>query len=280
MKGLKDRPRLVNVVHGYLFDDETPALKRGILLEAERLTAPETDLLLTMNEWDYEAAKKYRLGKRIEKIPGIGVDFSRFDTATAEDGAALRAELGIPGDAFVLIYPAEFSARKSQHVLIEATATLPEKAVLVLPGSGALLAECKALAQRLELGRRVLFPGYISDMAPWYRMADAAVTASRSEGLPFNVMEAMYCGLSVVASAVKGHTDLIEDGVTGLLYPYGDATTSAVCVRRVMEEKAMRERMEAEARAAVTAYELYRVLPDVLARYGAPAGKELLEPAE
>ena len=273
VKGLKHRPKLINVVHGYLFDDDTPALKRGILLEAERLTAPETDLLLTMNEWDHEAAKKYRLGKRVGKIPGIGVDFSRLDTAAPEDGAALRRELGIPADAFVLIYPAEFSGRKSQQVLIRAMGMLPERAVLVLPGSGALLEECRALAQGLALGRRVLFPGYITDMAPWYRMADAAVTASRSEGLPFNVMEAMYCGLPVAASAVKGHTDLIEDGVSGLLYPYGDAEKCAECVRRVMEDEALRERMKAEAGAAVRAYELYRVLPTVLAGYETVAGE-------
>ena len=267
VKGMKHRPRLINVVHGYLFDDDTPAIKRSVLLAAEKLTAPETDLLLTMNEWDFEAAKKYRLGKQIEKIPGIGVDFSRLDTATAEDGAALRAELGIPGDAFVLIYPAEFSERKSQRVLIEAMAMLPKNVFLVLPGSGALLEDCRALAQKVGFGERALFPGYIYDMAPWYRMADAAVTASRSEGLPFNVMEAMYCGLPVVASAVKGHSDLIEESVTGLLYPYGDAVKCAEQVRRVMEKTGLGMKLGERARIDTRLYALDRVLPKVMEQH-------------
>lgn len=72
------RPAVVNVVHGYLFDDATPLLKKSILLAAERLTAPQTDLLLTMNQWDFDAARRYRLGARVEGIPGIGVDFSAF----------------------------------------------------------------------------------------------------------------------------------------------------------------------------------------------------------
>ena len=272
MKGMKTRPRTVYVCHGYLFDDDTPVVKRGLLLSAEKLTASETDLLLTMNEWDFEEAKKYRLGKQIEKIPGIGVDFSRLESATPEDGAALRVELGIPADAFVLIYPAEFSARKSQHVIIEAMAMLPENVVLVLPGSGALLEDCKELAQKLKLGSRVLFPGFISDMAPWYCMANVAVTASRSEGLPFNVMEAMYCGLPGAASAVKGHTDLIADGVTGLLYPYGDVKALAACVRRLMEDAALRASLTEKAAAAVAPYRLEQVFPVLLRWYERAAG--------
>ena len=69
VKGLKNHPRLVNVMHGYLFDERTPFLKRGLLLGAERLTAPETDLLLVMNEWDYRTAQK--------RIPGLPRSYLR-----------------------------------------------------------------------------------------------------------------------------------------------------------------------------------------------------------
>lgn len=277
VKGMTDRPRLVNVVHGYLFDDNTPFLKRRLLLNAERVAAPETDLLLTMNQWDYEAARKYRLGKRIEKIPGIGVDFSRLDSATEADGAALRKEYGIAPDAFVLIYPAEFSERKSQRVLIEAMRYLPANVLLALPGDGALLDDCKALAERLEVGCRVIFPGYISDIAPWYRMANAAVSASRSEGLPFNIMEAMYMGLPVVASAVKGHTDLIRDGETGLLYPYGDAEACAAQMRRLMGDAEFREIIGVPGKVSVQRYDVKCVLPKVMETYSADGKTSLPE---
>ena len=61
--GLKDRPGVINMVHGYLFDDQTNAIKRAVFLAAELLTAPVTDLLLTMNRWDYDTASRYRLGR-------------------------------------------------------------------------------------------------------------------------------------------------------------------------------------------------------------------------
>lgn len=265
--GLEEPPKVINMVHGYLFDDGTPRLKRALLLGAERWMAGCTDLVLTMNRWDYETAKKYRLGQKVAQVPGAGVDFSRFEKVPAGTRRRLRQELGIPEDAFVLIYGAEFSARKSQGVLIRATERLPEDVVLVLAGEGALWEECRELARKLDLERRVLFPGQVRDIPAWYAMADGAVSASRSEGLPFNIMEAMYAGLPVVASDVKGHSGLIEDGETGLLYPYGDAEACAGQVMRLIGSPELRRRMARNARENVEQYGLERVLPLVWAHY-------------
>ena len=267
VKGMKRRPRLINVMHGYLFDEGMSALKRGLLLKAEQITAGETDLLLTMNAWDEAAAKKYRLGARIVRIPGVGADFSRLDAADASEGQALREKLGIPKENFVLIFPAEFSVNKSQSVLIRAMRMLPERVTLVLCGVGRELEACKTLAAELRLDDRVLFPGYVTDMAKWYRMADAAVSASRKEGLPFNVMEAMHLGLPVVASAAKGNTDLVQDGVTGFLYPYGDAEACAACIRRLLEDPELCRSLGEKAKEAAEPYALERVLPLVMEHY-------------
>ncbi len=267
VKGLRRRPAVANMVHGYLYDEQTPALRRAVLEAAERLTAPQTDLLLTMTQWDYREAERHRLGREVVHIPGIGVDFSRLD-GERENPQALRAAHGIPEDAFVLVYAAEFSKRKSQSVLIRAMARLPETAVLVLAGDGALRDECMALARELEVADRVVFPGRIQDMASWYALADASVSSSRSEGLPFNVMEAMYMGLPVAASRVKGHVDLLVEGETGLLFPYGDWESCADQVERLMVSPELRQKLAENARASVEQYSLERVRPVVLAQYG------------
>ena len=267
IKQLRHRPRTVNTVHGYLFDTSTPYLKRQLLLSAERLTASETDILLTMNRWDYECAKRFQLGRKIEMISGMGVDFARLDHATREDGVRVRRELGISDDAFVLLYAAEFSERKSQKILIKAMSRLPQNTVLVLCGTGDKLEACKDLANKQRLESRVLFPGQIADMGPWYQMADAAVTASRSEGLPYNVMEAMHMKLPVVASTVKGHVDLIQDGKTGLLYPYGNEDACAKQVQQLMNDNALRERIRMHGRKSVEPYVLQAVLPEVMRKY-------------
>lgn len=74
----KQRPIVMNTVHGYLFDRDTPPLKREILLAAERMTAPVTDWLLTMNRQDERIARQYRLGLHIVQTDGMGIDLARF----------------------------------------------------------------------------------------------------------------------------------------------------------------------------------------------------------
>lgn len=265
--GLKSRPKVVNMVHGYLFDNRTPLLKRSLLLAAEKLTAPVTDLLITMNRYDHEIAKKHRLGRKIEFVPGAGVDFSALDAGRTGCGDELRRKLGIRPEDFVLIYPAEFSDRKMQHILLHAMTALPENAVLVLPGTGDRLGACQELAQKLGISHRVRFPGYVADIAPWYEMANAAVSASRSEGLPFNIMEAMHFSLPVVASRVKGHTDLILDGKTGLLYPCGDWEACAQQISRLINDPALARSLSQAGAENVKQYSLTTVQPKVMELY-------------
>ena len=93
------RPRVVCIAHGYLFDQNTSAAKTALLAGAEKLTAPVTDLVLTMNRWDFDYASAHRLGRRVANIPGMGVDFSPLDRADPQAGLALREELGFEGVA-------------------------------------------------------------------------------------------------------------------------------------------------------------------------------------
>lgn len=264
---LRPRPTVVNVAHGYLFDDRTPFLKKNVLVSAERLTAPQTDLLLTMNDYDTRFARRHRLGRRVEQIPGMGVDFSRFPPVSPQARQVLRRAHGIAPDAFVLLYAAEFSGRKSQSTLLRAMPLLPERVILALPGQGALLDECRCLAGELGVADRVLFPGYCPHMAPWYAMADCAVSSSRSEGLPFNIMEAMHAALPVVATAVKGHTDLVTPGQTGYLFPCGDEAAFAQAVEQLLADSAGAAAMGRAGAEAAAPYELTRVLPHVMELY-------------
>lgn len=258
---------MINTSHGYLFDAETAGAKRWLLLGAERLCAPVTDYVLTMNRQDERIARQYHLGKAIVQTPGMGVDFSRFAPANAEQRSAARKAFGFSAEQVILVYPAEFSGRKNQRMLIEALPSLPENVGLLLPGRGELLEACVSLAAELGVSGRVVCPGFMSDVEMCYHAADLAVSASRIEGLPFNLMEAMHCALPVVASRIKGHEDLVIDGENGRLFPYNnkEAFVQAVCSLLSVQQRAA---MGQAARRSVECYGLPTVYPKLIEIYG------------
>ena len=266
--GLKRRPKVACTVHGYLFGEDTSPARALVLKAAERMTAPVTDLLMTMNRWDTQYATVHKLGGKIVEVPGIGLDPDRLPPVSAAEREELRRALGVGPEEVLLVYAAEFSGRKSQQVLIRAMTRLPREVKLALPGQGALREDCMALAGELGVAGRVLFPGQVPGVARWYGAADLAVSASRSEGLPFNVMEAMHYGLPVVASRVKGHTDLLEGTGAGLLYPYGNWEACAGRVGELLRDRDLAARMGALGRKTLADYGLDRVLPLIMAQYG------------
>ena len=263
----REKPCLINTVHGYLFGAEDTGVKKALLLGAERLTARCTDLVLTMNRADFDLAAGRRLGARVVNTPGMGVDFGRFPAQTPQSKAAARAALGLSPADFYLLYAAEFSQRKSQAFLIRALPALPPEVKCLLAGTGEELEPCKALTAQLGLEARVLFPGHV-DTGPYLAAADCCVSASRSEGLPFNLMEAMAVGLPMVVSAVRGHTDLCTGPQQEFLFPTGDSAAFVRGIRRLLEDPALVEALSAHNRAESRQYALEEVRPQLLALYG------------
>lgn len=264
----KKSTRVINTVHGYLFDDASGALRRTVLLAAEKLTAHVTDEILVMNRCDESIAEKHRLCRgAVHFIHGMGVDFSRFPPAAPAERTAARAAFSLPENAVVLVCAAEFSQRKNQTLLLEALTLLPENYHLLLPGDGALLEECRARAASLGIAGRCRFTGRLTNVHGALAAADICVSASRSEGLPFAVMEAMHMALPCVLTRVKGHEDLLEGSGAGELMPFGNARRFADAVRRLGEDAALRAQMGAAAAKSTERYALERVLPEVLEHF-------------
>lgn len=288
-------PITINTVHGYLFDENTPFIKRNILLCAEKLTKPATEILVVMNDQDYEIAEKYKLYKdKLIKIPGVGIDTERFSRAKVEEELvrdAERRKLGINSDDIVLIYAAEFSKRKNQKMLIEAMAKLPSNIKLLLAGRGEQLQECKELAKQLGLNKkynkgeklkanndrkqsqlfqnsdRVQFLGHVKNLEYYYYLSDLCVSSSRSEGLPFNIMEAMSMGLPVVATNVKGHQDLIEESKNGFLYDYDDVDGFVEAIVKMIDDKENNIKISNNNIIKAQKYGLDNVMDEVLEVY-------------
>ena len=221
--GKKERPRVVNIVHGYLFSESPKGLKKklraSLLLTAEKLLKYKTDSILTMNDEDHRIATKQNLARgAIIPTFGMGVPYPKFTRSEGE----LRREYATDGD-FIMLFVGELSERKNQAFLIKALkdvrSTIPE-AKLWLVGDGAMRDELEELARDEGVGDSVTFFGKRRHPADFMRDCDLYVSASVGEGLPFNIVEALGCGKTVLASRVKGHTDILHSGA-GLLFDLG-----------------------------------------------------------
>ena len=111
-------------------------------------------------------------------------------------------------------------------------------------------------------------------MPVWYAACDVVVSASRIEGLPFNLMEAMYYARPIVASDVKGHHDLLAPGQAGLLYPYGDAAGCARHISHLMDKPDDAYAMAQRARQTVAPYLLPQVEGQIMDCYQALLSQE------
>lgn len=262
----KKRPKIFYTCHGYLFSNKDGWRKWRYLLP-EKICTAVTDVLMVMNQEDQDLAKHYSLYKeQIIMVPGMGVDFSRFDLSVEK--SELRQKYDIAKDEVLFVFAGEFSHRKNQQQLIRSFAQVVKqipKAKLILAGVGALWNDCKQQAKRLQIQDKIIFPGQVENIAALYYCCDICISASKIEGLPFNIMEAMYCGLPCIVSAVKGHQDLIQHGETGYLYE--SETELADYMLQLYKNFVLRQQVGQAAKQAVQQYDLQQVLPVIMGVY-------------
>jgi glycosyltransferase involved in cell wall biosynthesis len=194
----------------------------------------------------------------IERIDPSDVTFvaNGIEPLVPGDPARLRAELGLaPGDP-VIGSVAVLRREKRLDLVLRAVAGLAGELpglALVVAGEGPERPALEALARELGIEGHVHLLGHRSDVPDVLAAIDVAVSASEREGSPLAVMEYMEAAVPVVATAVGGLPDLIDDGVHGLLVPAGDAEALGAALgellrapdrRRAMGERARERRRE------------------------------------
>ena len=216
-KARKRGTRVIYTAHGFHFFKGAPLLNWIIFYPIEKHLSKYTDCLITINQEDYELAKRKFKAKQIELVHGVGVDESKFNfEMTKEEKHELRESLGLKDDDFVLIQVGELNKNKNQIMAIKAMKELVKensKIHLLIVGKGELENYYKGKIQEYNLEQNIHMLGYRNDIPKLMKISDVLLSLSYREGLPVNVIEGMISGLEIIATDCRGNRDLIENTI-------------------------------------------------------------------
>ncbi len=242
-KARKQGTKVIYTAHGFHFFKGAPLKNWLIYYPAEKFCAHFTDLLLTMNEEDFECAKKHIHAKKVEYVPGVGINTEKFKIIKI-DKNEYRNKIGVPSDCVLLASVGELIPRKNHEAMIRVVAELKDKNIHYwIAGCGIIEEYLKELIRDLGVEDKVHMLGFRNDIAELYNCSDICCFPSFQEGLPVAVMEAMACGLPCVVSDIRGNHELIGDAEGGYLCDAKDYKTFEEKIALLIDNKELCEQM-------------------------------------
>jgi glycosyltransferase involved in cell wall biosynthesis len=277
-------PRIIHTYHGFPFHEFQSPARRRAYVAIERRLGRITDLALCVGTGvAVEAVRRSLISPERIRTIGVAVDDDGLSVLPVANGPAragavlparkpgarqrARRELGLPADATVIGAVGRLTYQKAPEDFIAVIRRLSRPGVVgVWVGDGELSKQVSRLAAATP-DARVVLTGERADVPEVLPAFDVFVLPSRYEGLPTAVVEAMVCGVPVVATAVNAVADVVVPGETGLLVPPRRPDLMAAAVGYLLDSPAAAARMVETARARLGA------------RYGIPALREALAAA-
>ncbi len=255
--------RVFYTAHGFHFFKGAPIVNWFIYYPVEKWLAKYTDTLITINKEDYSRAKRKFKAKRVEYVPGVGIDLKKFNTVKV-DRDLKRSQLGLPKEAFVVLSVGELNKNKNHEVIIRAIAKIDNPDIhYIVCGEGQLKGYLRDLSEDLGIKNRVHLLGFRKDIAEICKVSDLFTFPSYREGLSVALMEAMANGLPVVCSNIRGDSDLIEDGKGGYLVEPGDVEGFAKYIKELIEDSEIRIELGGFNHKKIENYSIENVLKEM-----------------
>ncbi len=264
--GVSARKRGTSIIytaHGFHFFKGAPFLNWLVYFPVEWLCSFMTDMLITINKEDFVFAQKHLHAKNIKYVPGVGIDFSKFNIHHI-NAKEIREKFGIPDDKIWVLSVGELIPRKNHKRLIQAIADIPQ-IYLTIAGEGVYKEELESVIHHLSIGDRVRLLGYRTDIPELCEAADFFAFPSLQEGLPVALMEAMACGKAVVCGRIRGNTDLI-DSQGGILFDPKDIEDIKNALLTISCQD--RQRMGVHNAQMVKKFDIVRIMKQMKRIYG------------
>ena len=268
---------VIHSLHGFGFHDGQPPAVRRFYVELERAASRWTDMFVAVSEENIRLGEREKIFTRNRcRLIRSGFDTARFASGSREKGRRL---LGLPEEVPVVGTVAVFKPQKAPHDFVEVARRVAAKrsdARFVMVGDGELRPEVERALKRETLNARFLMTGWREEIPDLLRAFDVFLLTSRWEGLPKVVPQALLSGVPVVATAVDGTREIIDDGKDGFLCPRGDVEAMADRVAALLsgatrlDPSYKRDRLLSEFDQAEMVRAQERLYEELLARKGFP----------
>ena len=248
-KARKRGTQVFYTAHGFHFYKEAPKKNWLVFYPIEKLFSRLTDKLITITQEDYELASK-KFHCPVYRIHGVGVDEKRYFPADAQMKSELRKKLGYTDDQKLILCIGELLPNKNQSMAIcmmkELVKEFPN-AKLLLAGNGPERENLEALIEKLGLQEHVELLGYCTYLEKYQKSVDLAVSCSKREGLPLNVVESMLSCTPVVVSQNRGHRELIQNEKTGFIVNVNDFNAMFEKIVNIIRQEEVKETIAGKA---------------------------------
>lgn len=267
---VKNRIPVVFTAHGWAFTDGSPKWRKILAILAEKYAAKYCKKIICVSEKDRQLAIKYKIAP-IEKLMTI---HNGTEIETWEKILQLKADqkkaifLTRYGEQIRIIFVGRLAIPKDPITLVEAFKQLPENlqqaSSIFIVGDGPNKEELENLIQKLNLKQKIYLLGGIDrqEVRKIYLFGDIYVLTSNWEGLSRSVIEAMSCGLPVIASDVGGNAEAVDESC-GFLVQRGDVERVKDALEKLITDKKLREKMgKAGYEKAAREFSLDRMLEE------------------
>ena len=237
-------PKVIYTAHGFHFYKGASLINRTLFKWAEMFMAHYTDAIITINNEDYEAAKKFKLRNcgKIYYVPGVGIETTAINDAE-EKRKELLEEIGADNNSILIISVGDLNKNKNCQVIIRALKKNNPNIHYVLCGVGDKQHELISIAKKNNLQANIHFLGHRQDVPQLLKSCDIFAISSCREGLSRSLMEAMAAGLPCIASEIRGNVDLIENGKGGYLCAPNDVDCFAKAISDISKDEKIRKSM-------------------------------------
>ncbi len=247
--------KVIYTVHGFHFYKGAGKLHNLIYHSIEKILSCFTDVIITVNKEDYQAARKMHQRKGTYQIPGVGLDREYFYETSLEQRREARKQLRVENKFFILSV-GELRENKNPEVIIRAIALLKKKEIDIsnfrygLLGAGKQEPELRKLAEEKGVSKYVIFYGYQTDVRPYLTAADILAFPTIREGLGMAALEAMAMGVPVLAADNRGTREFMIDKENGYVCMENAPEKYAELILKMYQEQTLWS-LDVEKRTAI-----------------------------